>query len=746
MRQDFACVTLASRLLQTPSPLHHKRVRSGAMTTISEMQQETPKAATRSRVKKRRSLTQSQALRVYRLMLLSRRIDDTEIALKRQNQIYFQISAAGHEATLAAATLHLRAGHDWFFPYYRDRTLCLGLGVTALDMFLQAVGAASDPASGGRQMPSHWSSPARHIVSEASTTGTQFLSAVGCAEAGLLWPKLDAQAAATRCQKDEVVYVSAGEGTTSEGIFFEALNTACNDKLPVLFHIEDNGYAISVPVERQTPGGNITKLLAGYPNLLRLEFDGCDPEAASDAFAEGVAYARARRGPVLLHAHVVRPYSHSLSDDESFYRTAEELRDQQKRDPLPAFRAKLLRDYQVTAADLKAIETEVDAEIATAKDAALAAKPPAADTAGLYVYSPRTDPTSESFARAAAPTSRDTKTLVDSINTCLADEMARDSRIVVFGEDVADVSRSDALKEVKGKGGVFKATFGLQRRFGSDRVFNSPLAEANIVGRAMGMALRGLKPVVEIQFFDYIWPAMMQIRCEVAVLRWRSNNGWACPMVIRSTYGGYLKGGSVYHSQTGESIFTHIPGLRVLMPSCSDDAVGLLRTAIRCEDPVLFLEHKHLYRQTYNRAPYPGPEYTIPMGKARLVRPGEHLTIITYGALVKRSLDAAQEAQKRGIDVEILDLRSLSPYDWDAIQNSVKKTGKALVVYEDCRSWGFGAEIAARIADELFEYLDGPVQRVASMDTFVGYHPDLEDAILPQNHHVLAAIEKLAGY
>ena len=521
------------------------------MTNTSEMQHETPKAAPRSRVKKRRSLTQQQALHVFRLMLTSRRLDDTEIALKRQNQIYFQISAAGHEASLAAATLHLRPGHDWFFPYYRDRTLCLGLGVTPLDMLLQSVGAAADPASGGRQMPSHWSSPARHIVSEASTTGTQFLSAVGCAESGLLWPKLAGKDAAPHFKKDEVVYVSAGEGTTSEGIFFEALNTACNDKLPVLFHIEDNGYAISVPVEHQTPGGNISKLLSGYPDLLRLEFDGCDPEAASDAFKEGVAYARARRGPVLLHAHVVRPYSHSLSDDESFYRTADELREQQARDPLPNFRVQLLRDYEVTEATLKALEAEVDVEVTTAKDAALKAPPPKAETAGLYVYSPTCDPTSAAFETEAVPDGVETRTLVDSINTCLADEMARDSRIVVFGEDVADASRAGTLEQVKGKGGVFKATFGLQRRFGSDRVFNSPLAEANIIGRAMGMALRGLKPVVEIQFFDYIWPAMMQIRCEVAVLRWRSNNGWACPMVIRSTYGGYLKGGSVYHSQTG---------------------------------------------------------------------------------------------------------------------------------------------------------------------------------------------------
>ncbi|MBN1962018.1 MAG: dehydrogenase E1 component subunit alpha/beta [Deltaproteobacteria bacterium] len=678
-------------------------------------------------------------------MYTSRRIDDIEMQLKQQNLGFFQIASAGHEATQAAAALVLRAGHDWFIPYYRDRVLCLGLGVTAYDMFLELLGAAAGPGSGGRQMPSHWGNPKLNIISSSSVVGTQYLNATGCAEGGRIWQHLAPLVNNGCWVSDEVTYVSGGEGSTSEGEFFEALNTACNAKLPVIFHIQDNGYAISTPIEVQTAGGSITKLLEGYPNLLRLEFDGCDPEASYQAWQRGVHHARTRRGPVLMHAHVIRPYSHSMSDDERLYRTAAEIEKQTQQDPLICYRRVLQNKHGITEDEFNKIEQEVEADVQAARNAAVQAPAPRPETASLYVYSPKIDPTSDNFASVALSNGQD-QTMVDLINVCLRDEMARDQRIVVFGQDVADASRSIALKETKGKGGVFKATANLQRQFGSQRVFNSPLAEANIVGRAIGMAIRGLKPIVEIQFFDYIWSAMMQLRGELALLRWRSNNAFFAPVVVRAAYGGYLKGGGVYHSQTGEAIFTHIPGLRVVMPSCALDANGLLRTAIRCDDPVLFLEHKHLYRQTYNRAANPGPDFMIPFGRAATLRSGKHLTLITYGALVKRSLDAALLAANEGIEVEILDLRTLSPYDWDAIAVSVQKTNRALVVYEDCRSWGFGSEIAARIADELFEYLDAPVQRVASLDTFVGYNPTLENAILPQSDDVYRAIIKLARY
>jgi 2-oxoisovalerate dehydrogenase E1 component len=669
-------------------------------------------------------------------MLLSRRLDDLEIALKRQNQVYFQISGAGHEATLAAAALHLDAASDWFFPYYRDRALLLGLGVTPYEMLLQSVGAADDPASGGRQMPSHWGHRRLHVVSQSSPTGTQFLNAVGFAEAGMRARTLGL---AIERQDQEVIYVSAGDGTTSEGEFFEALNTACNLALPVIFHIEDNGYAISVPVEVQTAGGSISKLVGGFPGLKIFEFDGCDIDASCQAWEQGVRHARRGKGPVLMHAHVVRPYSHSMSDDERQYRTAGELRLDEARDPLQRCGERLSERERATA------QEEVTEVLAQARERALAAAPPAPASATLHVYSEDVDPCGEDFASVAVEDGDDL-TMVDQINRCLVDEMHRDANIVVFGEDVADASREVALQEVKGKGGVFKVTHGLQRQFGGERVFNSPLAEANIVGRAIGMALRGLKPVVEIQFFDYIFPAMMQIRSELALMRWRSANHWACPVVIRATYGGYLKGGAVYHSQTGETLFTHIPGLRVVIPSNARDAAGLLRTAIRCDDPVLFLEHKHLYRQTYNRAPYPGPDFTIPFARAARLTAGTDVTLITYGALVKRSLDAAERARAEGVSVEVLDLRTLSPFDFASIAQSVRRTSRALVVHEDSLSWGGGSEIVARIADELFDWLDAPVKRVASLDTFVGYHPALEDAILPQTDDVLRGILEVARY
>jgi 2-oxoisovalerate dehydrogenase E1 component len=721
--------------------------------------------AAQPEVEKYRGLDRDTMLNIYRLIYMSRRIDDKELQLKAQNRIFFQISGAGHEAVLVAAGLAMKPGYDWFYPYYRDRALCLTLGVSATDMLLQATGAAGDPSSGGRQMPNHWGSKPLNIVSQSSPTGTQFLQAVGCAEAAYRAELIgNPDKRIDGYQPDAVVYVSAGDGTTSEGEFFESLNTACNLKLPVLYLIEDNGYAISVPVEVQTAGGSISKLVSGFPDLFIEEVDGCDFIASYESLQRAVGYCRERRGPALVHAHVVRPYSHSQSDDEKQYRRAEELNEETERDPLRSFSLLLISEGIATQEEIERIDKGADEEVNRAADEAVAAGKPAKESAMMYIYSPDVDPTSKDFdtpgsaavagsagvspaSPASAQDTRAPKTMLDLINACLHDEMARDERILVFGEDVADCSRDQYLEEVKGKGGVFKVTYNLQRRFGGERVFNTPLAEANIIGRAVGLATRGLKPVPEIQFFDYIWPAYHQLRNEVPLMRWRSNDTFKCPMVIRVAIGGYLKGGAIYHSQCSEVLFTHTPGLRVVMPSNALDANGLLRTAIRCDDPVMFLEHKHLYRQTHNKGEYPGPDYMVPFGKASVVREGSDVSIITYGATVIRSLGAAKRVEEEhGISTEVIDLRSLSPYDWETIAGSIKKTGKALVVYEDVESWGYGAEIAARIADELFEYLDGPVRRVAALDTFVAYAPELEDEILPQVDDIVAVILGLAHY
>jgi 2-oxoisovalerate dehydrogenase E1 component len=710
-------------------------------------------------------LGSAQLVEFYRLMYASRRIDDREIMLKRQQKIFFQVSGAGHEALQVAAAAALRPGYDWIVPYYRDRALCLALGVTAEEMFLQAVGAAADPASGGRQMPAHWGSTKLNIVSTSSSTATQVLHAVGCAEAGRYFARFPD--AAKRPAKDadtdyrsfhdvefhgdEVVLTCIGEGSTSQGEFWEALNTASNQRLPVIFCVEDNGYAISVPVEVNTPGGNISRLVANFPNFYFAEVDGTDPEASYHAFAGAVEHCRAGKGPAFVHGHVVRVYSHSFSDDDKNYRLNEEREADAMRDPLHKLQMRLLREGILSTGELNEMEQEIDEQIAAAAVRAVAAPLPTVASIPLHVYSEDFDPTRAELSsepKRSEDGSHDAdKTMADLINACMRDEMRRDPRIVVYGEDVADASRADALKEAKGKGGVFKLTAGLQTEFGPERVFNSPLAEANIVGRAVGYAVRGMKPVVEIQFFDYIWPAVHQMRNELAVMRWRSNGGFRAPVVIRVAIGGYLTGGSIYHSQSGESIFTHIPGLRVVFPSNALDANGLLRTAIRCDDPVLFLEHKRLYREPYGRAPYPGPDYMIPFGKAAITRAGTDVTIVTYGALVPRALQAAQKAEREhGIQTEVIDLRSLSPYDWEAIATSVKKTSRVIVAYEDTKSWGYGAEIAARIADELFEDLDAPVKRVAAMDTFVAYQPILEDAILPQPEDLLRAIVELRAF
>jgi len=687
---------------------------------------------------------------IHRAIVFARELDDLEIKLRRQGRMLFQVSCAGHEAVQAVAAHLLDAKRDWFYPYYRDRTFALTLGMSPEDLLRQGLGKETDPSSGGRQMPNHFASPELHIVSQSSPTGTQFLQAVGTAEAGQIAREsradgeTDTSVDLPEISDGEVVYVSSGEGATSEGEFFEAVSAACLKRLPVLFVIQDNEYAISVPVEEQTPGGSISRLLSGFPDLLSVAFDGTDVVETHEALSLAIDHCRSGKGPAVAHARVVRLSAHSDSDDDSVYRTEHEKTLDRSKDPLERIRSLMISESILSAREIDEIHREAKARFQAAADVVLEEVEPAVETAERYLFNPRTVTTHETAVAASDPDAA--VNLVTAINRTLSTEMERDARIVVFGEDIADCSRVDQLDEVAGKGGVFKATAELQRGHGSHRVFNSQLAEASIVGRAVGMAARGLRPVVEIQFFDYIWPAMNQIRNEVAMMRWRSNNAFSCPLVIRAPIGGYIRGGAMYHSQSGEAIFCHCPGLRVVMPSNAQDASGLLRASIRSGDPVLFLEHKHLYRQKYASAPLPGPDYVIPLGKARTAREGDDVTLVTYGALVERSLEAAEALADEGIQVEVIDLRSLVPYDWDAIAASVERTGRLVVAYEENQSFGFGAEIAARAADELFEQLDAPVGRIGSLDTPVGYAEDLASGTLPSQDDLLAALRKTVKY
>ncbi len=686
-------------------------------------------------------LTPADALEIYRQVFLSRRIDDKQILLKKMGKAHFQINGAGHELVGIVGARHLRRAHDWFILYYRDRGMATGLGFTAEEQLLDAVGAPTDVSSAGRQMPNHWTRAEWNVLTPSSPTGTQYLHAVGAAEGGRLIRELGID---ERAAEDEIVYVSSGEGTTSQGEFWEALNTAAVKKLPVLFSVQDNEYAISVPVKDQTPGGSISKAFGAFPGLKVIYADGTALRETEEAWREAVSHLRAGKGPVLMHTKVVRPYSHSLSDDHTQYRSGDELAAETLRDPLNTLERLLVTETGVAAAgDLAAIRDAVDLEL----DAVLrkVMEAPEANPADwpLHLYSETVDPTDGRW-QATAETGGAPISMGQAINQTLSDEMARDPRIVVFGEDVAD-AESVNLDHVKGKGGVFKITHGLQRRFGQTRVFNSPLAEANIIGRAVGMAMRGLRPVVEIQFFDYIWTAMMQLRNELATIRWRSQGQFSAPVVVRVPTGGFIKGGP-YHSQSAEAIFVHTPGLRVAFPSNATDAAGLLRTAIRSEDPVIFLEHKHLYYQGYNRAAPPGADYTVPFGRARVVREGSDLTVVTWGAMVKKSMDIAEKMVGDGVSVEVVDVRSFNPIDYETLARSVEKTSKLLVVHEEPYTGGLGGTIASWITEHRFEHLDAPPMIIGSEDSHVPYAPALEEAVLVNNCKLHDAMRELAAY
>jgi 2-oxoisovalerate dehydrogenase E1 component len=688
-----------------------------------------------------------EVLEDLRTALISRALDERCIALTRQSRAFFQISAAGHEALLTATARSLRAGHDWFFPYYRDQPLVLALGMTPTELLLQSVGAATDPSSSGRQLPCHWSDVARHIVTPSSPTGSQCLPAIGCAEAGryiLAHPGMPDCVA----EPDEITYVSLGEGATSEGEFWESVNAATLLRLPVLFVVADNGYAISVSRQEQA-AAPISELLVGFRDLQVCTVDGTDYFATRRAVADVVARLRTGEGPALVHARVTRPFSHSSMDDQKRYRLAEELEADDRVDPIERL-ATVLRDAGVlTPAQFEQMRAEASETVAAAAQTALAAPRPTPDTVLRNVVDASVTARDASMDAAVdeAQSSGSSEPVMfgAAITMALEECMARDERIRVFGEDVAD-ARPDLLGKVEGKGGVFGTTKGLQSTFGSDRCFNTPLAEAAIVGRSVGQAIRGLRPCPEIQFFDYIWPAMQQIKSEAATTRWRSDGAWTVPMVLRAPIGGYLSGGAIWHSQSGESIFAHVPGLVVVMPSRARDAVGLLRSAFRADDPVLFLEHKHLLRQRYTADPYPAEDFVVPFGRGEIRRRGDDLTIVTWGAMVQKSLVVAGSLAAEGCELEVIDLRSIQPWDHELVAESVRRTHRLLVVHEDVLTAGFGGEIAAWAAEHLFCDLDAPVMRVAALDCHVPYAPELEAAVLPQVDDVEQAARKLLAF
>ena len=676
----------------------------------------------------------------FAMAWVSRYLDDREIALQKQSRVFFQISGAGHEALLLGLGRELRPGYDWFFPYYRDRALMLSLGVTPEEILLQAVGSAADPASGGRQMSCHWGHAGLNIVTQSSPTGSQCLPAVGCAEATRYISRR--QLPGCSAHGDELTYVSLGEGATSEGEFWESLNTACTLHLPILFVVADNGYAISVPSADQSPAP-ISELVRGFRGLHVHALDGRDYFEVRARAADIVAEVRAGVGPALIHATVTRPYSHSSQDTQSKYRSPEELADEAAHDPLVVMERALVDGGVLTAADVTAVKDEARQLVLAAARRALAApRPDPATVTDQVVALPVVDPAAED----ADDGSGEVVALGEAIKRTLHEQMAEDERIRVFGEDVAD-AREAVLANVEGKGGVFGSTFGLQRRFGLARCYNTPLAEANIVGRAVGQGIRGLRPVPEVQFFDYIWPAMHQIKSEAATIRWRSNGAFTCPMVLRVPIGGYVSGGAIWHSQSGESIFTHIPGLTVVMPSRAADAVGLLRTALQAEDPILFLEHKHLLRQAYTRDPFPSRAFQIPFGRGRIAVEGDELTIVTWGALVEKSRQAAAIlAAEDGSSVQVIDLRCLLPWDRELVGTELARTGRLLVAHEDVLTGGFGAEVAAWAGEHCFADLDAPVRRIGATDTHVAYEPTLAAAILPQVGDIVEAARSLLAY
>ncbi len=671
------------------------------------------------------SLNDNQILSAYETMYRSRILDEKMLILLKQGKSYFHIGAMGHEAVQVACAMAMKPELDFLFPYYRDQALCLALGQSPYEFFLSFLARLGDPHACGRQMPMHYGNKALNIPTSSSSTGTQFLQAVGCSFANARLHEEDPK------KPLAVTVCTTGEGTTSQGEFYEAISWAAREKAPIVFLIENNRFAISVNINEQRPGGVVAENFESFFGLKVFKVDGCNLLASYEVLSKALDHARKGLGPCLIDADVVRLLPHSSSDDHKKYRSEKDLAEDKKRDPITLLRAYLLKNKLSTEAKLKALEEEIKHHIDENALRALEAPEPPRNEATRYVWSEKTNKEKSvgDIAWESEPT-----VLVDAVNRALKEALAANDKVLVFGQDVAH-----------GKGGVFTATRNLSAQFGDQRCFNAPLAEASIIGVAIGLALRGFRPIPEIQFGDYIWTAMMQIRNELATIRYRSNNEFSAPVVIRVPVGGYIHGG-LCHSQNIEATFAHFPGLKIALPSTALDAYGLLKNAINGDDPVLFLEHKALYRQSFARSFLPqASDFDIPFGKGAVRLNGEDITIVTYGILVQRALEAAEQVSDT-LSVEVIDLRTIVPYDRELVFQSVRKTGKVLVLHEDMRFMGFGAEIASDIAEHCFLDLDAPVKRLAAKDSPVPYNSLLEEEVLPQIYDIVRELKDLGAF
>lgn len=663
----------------------------------------------------------------YRTQQLGRRLDEkAALYLKMAKGWSYHAPFAGHDGIQLALGKIFRPGKDYLFPYYRDMLTSLAAGVTVEEIIANGLSKDADVAGGGRHMSNHFAKISIGLQNSSSCTGNHSQQAVGTGRS------------IRKYAGDEVVYCSTGDSTTSEGYYYEAVNGADREKLPVIFVIQNNKYGISVPLKDQTSNETVSDNFKGFPNLKIIECDGRDPMASYRALEEARAYVLTGKGPAMVHADCDRIGSHSNSDNHELYRPAEDFAAMKGRDPLPRMRATLIANSIATDEELLVLEEANKQAIFAAADVVEALPDPAGSSYSEFLVPPSVvDYSDNSESRYVNDPSAPQLTFREGINTALIEEFRRNPNTFLFGQDVASHKKQ----------GIFNVCKGLLDEFGNDRVWNAPIAEDFIVGTANGMCRyrKDIRVVVEgAEFADYFWPAMEQL-IECTHDYWRTRGQFAPNMVIRLASGGYIQGG-LYHSQNLEGTFTTLPGLRVVIPAFADDAIGLMRNAIRSEGITMYLEPKFLYNYRPTSASMPADDFIIPFGKAKVRRAGTDVTVVSYGTAVHWSLQAAERLATEGISVEVIDLRSLAPWDKEMVLESVCRTGRCVVAHEDKKTAGFGGEIASTITEELFRYLDAPVVRVGSKDTPVGFAKSLEAAILLNVDDVIGAIRSTARF